>query len=260
MASPFRGRWLWGTVLIVLLTIAFLFLGSWQLQRRSQRLAANANVLARLELPPVSVAGELLDPEAADLRRAAVRGEFDYDQEIVLRNRTWNELPGVHVLVPLKISGTDMAVLVDRGWIPYDAAAPADRAAFHNASGEVEVYGILRQSQQRRGSISPTDSVPSLDNRVDFWHRVDLPKIRQQVPYPLQTVYLEEDVRPGESQRMFPKQQPGIRLDEGSHLVYAIQWYAFALIAAGGYAAYYSQRTRPRRPAANREVRPPQTP
>lgn len=245
MSSPFRGRWLLATLLILLLTIAFLFLGNWQLQRRSQRLAANAHILSRLELPAIEVTGELLDPDEADLRRATVRGVFDYEHEIVLRNRTWNELPGVHVLVPLRISGTDSAILVDRGWIPYDAAAPADRAAFHNAAGEVEIYGILRQSQQRRGSMSPVDPTPALDNPVDAWHRVDLPKIRQQMPYPLQTMYLEEDVRPGETPRIFPKPQPDIRLDEGSHLGYAIQWFAFAVVVVGGYAAYYTQRTRP---------------
>jgi surfeit locus 1 family protein len=229
-------------VLVAVLTIAFLLLGVWQLQRRSQRLAANAEITARLQQPEIAVTGEPLDPVEADLRRATVRGVFDYSQEIVLRNRTWNELPGVHVLAPLRITGGDTAVLVDRGWIPYDAAAPADRAEFHNAEGEVEVYGILRQSQTRPSSLAPADPLPSPDHRVDNWHRVDLPKIRQQLPYPLLDVYLEEDTPPGQTPRMFPKPQPDISLDEGPHLAYAIQWFAFALIAVGGYTAFYSQR------------------
>ena len=84
-----------------------------------------------------------------------------------------------------------------------------------------------------------------MDNRVDAWHRVDLPKIRQQLPYPLQTVFLEEDTRPGETPRLFPKPQPEISLDEGSHLFYALQWFAFTLIALVGYAAVYRQRAQP---------------
>ncbi len=259
MTSPFRGRWLISTILVALAAILFLVLCGWQLQRRSQRLAANAHILARLEQPALNVTGEILDPVDADLRRATVRGVYDYDREIVLRNRTWNELPGVHVLVPLRITGSDdgrgapVAILVDRGWIPYDAAAPAQRAEYHNASGEVEVTGVLRQSETRRGSISPVDPLPTLDNRVDAWHRVDLPKIRQQLPYALLAVYLEEEVPPGQTPRFFPKPQPDISLDEGSHLFYAIQWFAFAVIAVGGYAAYYHQRTRPGKPAG----RPP---
>ena len=241
--SPFRGKWLPLTIVIVLLIALFLRLGTWQLNRRAERLAANAEIIARTELPPLTVTGELLDPEEANLRRATVRGVFDYSQELVLRNRTWNDYPGVHVLTPLKIDGSDTAILVDRGWIPYESAAPEGRAEFQNAQGEVEVYGILRQSQERRGSFSPQDPAPSPENRSDAWHRVDLPKIRQQLPYSLQTVYLEEDTQPGETPRLFPKPQPDISLDEGSHLLYAIQWFAFAMIAAVGYVALYRQRT-----------------
>ncbi len=245
MTSPFKGRWLFATLLVILATLAFLALGAWQLQRRAQRLDQNARSLARLQQQPLIVTGVPVDPEGADLRRATVRGTFDYDQEIVLRNRTWNELPGVHVLAPLRISGSDVALLVDRGWIPYDAAARPDRAAFHNAIGEVEVYGILRKSQFPRGPIAPADPVPALDRRVDNWHRVDLPKIQQQLPYPLLPVFMEEDTRPGEKPRMFPKPQPDIQLDEGSHLAYAIQWFAFAIVAVAGYTTYYKQRARP---------------
>jgi surfeit locus 1 family protein len=248
-----RGRWLPLTILIVLLVALFLRLGTWQLARRAERLAANAEIIARTEQPPLAVTGELLNPDEANLRRATVRGVYDYSQEMILRNRTWNDYPGVHVLVPLKISGSEAggpptAILVDRGWIPYESAAPERRAEFHNAQGEVEVHGILRQSQERRGPVSPEDPIPSPEQRVDAWHRVDLPKIRQQLPYPLQTLYLEEDVAPGETPRLFPKPLPEISLDEGSHLLYALQWFSFAAIALIGYAALYRQVTRqPRR-------------
>ena len=242
--SPLRGKWLPLTILIVLLIALFLRLGTWQLQRRAERLAANAAMIARMEQPALTVTGELLDPESANLRRATARGVFDFSQEMILRNRTWNDYPGVHVLTPLRFAGSDTAILVDRGWIPYESSAAEKRKEFQNAAGEVEVYGVLRVSQERRGSFSPQDPIPSPEKRVDAWHRVDLPKIRQQLPYPLQTVYLEEDVRPGETPRLFPKPQPQISLDEGSHLLYAIQWFAFAVIAAVGYAALYRQRTR----------------
>ena len=235
------------TVLIILLVGLFLRLGTWQLSRRAERLAANAQVIARTEQSPVTVTGEPVDPFEMDLRRATVRGVYDYSQEIILRNRTWNEYPGVNVLVPLRIAGSDSAILVDRGWIPYESAAPEARKAFQDAQGEVEIYGILRKSMERRGNVSPVDPTAGPGGHVDAWHRVDLPKIRQQLPYPLLDVYLEEDVRPGETQRLFPKQQPEISLDEGSHLVYAIQWFSFAIIAGVGYVFLFRERTKPAR-------------
>ena len=232
--SPLGGRWLLATLLILALAGLFLRLGAWQLERLGARRATNALILARLAEPALDLTGELVDPEEIDLRRATVRGVYDYDQEIVLRNRVWNGFPGVHVLTPLRITGSDTAILIDRGWIPYESAAIADRGQFRDVSGEVEVTGILRKSQVRLG-MSPEDPTPSLAGpRVDAWHRIDLPKIHQQLPYPLYTVFMENDTRPGATPRTFPKPQPEISLDEGSHMVYAIQWFAFAFIAVGG--------------------------
>ncbi len=122
--SPLRGRWLWLTLAVIALDLLFLRLGVWQLQRLSERRVANARIVARTEQPALSLTDAPLDPAEADLRRAVVAGIYDPAHEIVLRNRTYNELPGVHVLTPLRIAGSDAAVLVDRGWIPYETLLP----------------------------------------------------------------------------------------------------------------------------------------
>ena len=221
----------------------FLTLGFWQLQRLEQKRVANALILARMQEPPLPLSGQALDPDLANLRRATVRGTYDYSQEIVLRNRTHNEIPGVHVIVPLRIGGSDAAVLVDRGWIPYEMADPAQRAQFRDAAGEVEVSGILQQSQKRPGSIAPADPPLGPDRpRLDAWHRVDIPRIQEQIPYPLLPLYLEEDQAPGEPVRRFPRAVLEIVLTEGGHLGYAVQWFAFAGILLGGYALFFHQR------------------
>ncbi len=243
--SPWRGRWLGATLLVALAAAAMLTLCVWQLGRLEQRRAANAEILARLEQPPLHLDGKTLDPEAVNLRRAIARGIYDYDQEIVLRNRTYGEVPGVHLLVPLRISGSDAAVLVDRGWIPFELADPAQRSTFHNAIGEVEVQGILRVSQVRSSRLSPADPPLGPDrSRLDAWFRVDLPRIQEQIPYPLLPVYLEEATPPGSAPRWLPRPDPDIRLDEGAHLFYAIQWAAFALILLGGYAFFFQAHVR----------------
>lgn len=241
--SPFRGRWLLATIGVALLCALFLTLGFWQLQRLEQKRAANALILARMQEPPLALSGQAIDPEQANLRRATVRGTYDYSQEIVLRNRTLNEIPGVHVLVPLRIAGSEAAVLVDRGWIPYEMADPTQRAQFRAAAGEVEVSGILQQSQKRPGSIAPADPPLGPDRpRLDAWHRVDIPRIQEQIPYPLLPLYLEEDQAPGEPVRRFPRAEPELALSEGSHLGYAVQWFAFAGILLGGYVLFFRQR------------------
>ncbi len=243
--SPFRGRWLPATLVVALATATMLALCVWQLARLEQRRAANAAILARLNEPPLRLDGGPLDPAAADLRRAVVRGVYDYEREIVLRNRTYGEVPGVHLLVPLRISGSDAAVLVDRGWIPFELAGPDQRPTFHNAVGEVEVQGILRISQSRGNSLSPADPALGPDRpRLDAWFRVDLPRIQEQIPYRLLPVYLAEETPVGDTPRWLPRPDPDIRLDEGAHLLYAIQWATFALILPMGYAFFFHSRGR----------------
>jgi surfeit locus 1 family protein len=242
--SPFRGRWLWATIGVALMCALFLTLGFWQLQRLEQKRATNALILARMQEPPLALSGQTLDPEQANLRRADVRGTYDYSQEIVLRNRTLNEIPGVHVIVPLRIAGSDAAVLVDRGWIPYEMAGQEQRKVFQDAAGEVAVRGILRRSEVRSSQVSPADLPLGPDRpRLDAWHRVDIPRIQEQIPYPVLPLYLEEDQAPGEPIRRFPRAEPDLALSEGSHLGYAVQWFAFAGILLGGYVMFFRQRT-----------------
>lgn len=241
--SPFRGRWLIATLAVLALCALLLRLASWQLQRLADRRAANAQLLARMTQPALTLDGAALDVATADLRRATVTGIYDYDQEIVLRNRTYNEFPGVHVITPLRITGSAAAILVDRGWIPYEDAGPGQRTRFDRPAGEVTVTGILRQSMTRSSFASPADPPLGPDRpRLDAWHRVDIPRIQEQMPYPLLPMYLEMDR--GSDASSFPRPDPDISLSEGSHLVYAIQWFAFAGIVLIGYGVVYRQRAR----------------
>ena len=192
-----------------------------------------------------------MNPADLDLRRVIVRGSYDPGQEIVLRNRALNGTPGVHVITPLRITGTGTAVLVDRGWIPYEQAAPADRVAFGAPVGDVEIHGLAHVSQQRVGRFSPADPPLTADRpRLDEWFRVDIPRIQQQIPYTLLPIYVEEGVpdltgdaslAPSTS---LPRPDIEIDLSEGPHLGYAIQWFSFAIILLGGYVALYFKRSR----------------
>ena len=47
----------------------------------------------------------------------SVAGQFDPAHEILLDNRVLNGKPGYQVVTPLKMDGTELYVLVDRGWV-----------------------------------------------------------------------------------------------------------------------------------------------
>lgn len=236
------GRQLWITLLVLAGTAGLCRLGIWQLDRLAQRHAQNALIDARMAAPPVALTGAPVEPEALEYRRVELRGVYDPAQEVLLRNRALEGVPGVHLITPLRLSGSDAAVLVDRGWVPLERSSPEQRRAF-DEPGEVVVQGVVRRAQVYAGG--PVDPPLGPDRpRLDAWFRVDIARIQQQVGYPLLPVFVEQQPAPGAP--ALPRREATTDLGEGPHLSYALQWFSFAIILLGGYVALMGQRTRAR--------------
>ena len=237
-----RRPWL-STLLVVLIAAmvwSMVALGFWQLDRLRQRRALNERIAALLTAAPVDLNQTPL-PDLPEYQPVRLRGTYDFGQEIVLRNRAHQGSPGLRVLTPLRLTSTDAAVLVDRGWIPYEQAAPADRAVYQRPEGEVVVDGIVRPQQKRAYAFLPADPPLSAElPRVDAWFRVDVDQIQDQVPYTLLPYFVE--AAEGANPQRLPISGYEIDLTEGSHLGYAIQWFAFAAILLGGSLALWWQR------------------
>ena len=242
----FRGRRLWLTLGVVLIALVFARLGIWQLDRLAQRRAINTAIQSRMAEPPAALTLELAQAAGQEYRRVSLRGTFDAGQELVLRNRTLEGVPGVHVLTPLRYTGPDgapLAVLVDRGWLPLGQAGAEQRQAYAPPAGEVQLLGQIRRSQQDFGG--PDDPPFTAERpRLDAWFHVDIPRISQQTGYPLLPVFVEQLPAPGDPD--LPKPDPLADLGEGPHLGYALQWFAFAVIALVGYGAFSYQQARRR--------------
>jgi surfeit locus 1 family protein len=250
MARKASPKWL-GPVLVAVIALAALVmvgLGVWQLERLGQRRADNAVLRARLAQTPFDINS---DPTAvlAEYQPVRATGTYDFANEIVLRNRAYAESPGVHVLTPLRLTGSAAAVLVDRGWIPYTEAEPAARAVYQTPAGEVTVTGLARLSQARTMPFLPADPTLSPDQpRLDAWFWPDLDQIQAQLPYPLVTVYLEADppAAPQAGSPALPLPYAGhdYDLSDGPHLSYAIQWFGFAAtLVVGSLVLWRRSRT-----------------
>ena len=246
LKTLFTGRRLWMTLLVLAGAIVLARLGFWQLDRLAQRRAINATIDGRMAEPPAALDGSAVDPAALEYRRVTARGVYDPGQEVVLRNRSLDGAPGVHVLTPLRLSGGG-AVLVDRGWIPMGEAGAEQRRAYAPPPGEVVVEGIARRSQE--SGFGPQDPAPNPGQpRLDAWFQVNIPRIAQQAGYPLLPIYVELQPAPGDPQ--LPRRVAATDLGEGPHLSYAVQWFAFAIILLAGYVAFAHQQLK-RQPAGD---------
>lgn len=243
MSKLITGQWLLKHLLVVLVLIALINLGFWQLRRLEQRRTFIRNITAALNQPAIPLSSSPVNPADLTFRRVQVSGVFDNEQAMVIRNQLLGDLSGLHLITPLRLSGSDQAVLVDRGWIPRDNADP-DPASLtaYDLSGQVTLEGIAHQTQTRPGWLSPLD--PPLkegQSRLVAWFRVDIDRIQEQLPYPLLPIYVQQLPDPNAPADSLPRQEGGISLDEGPHLGYAIQWFSFAAILVVTYGLFLRQ-------------------
>lgn len=249
LKTLFTRRWILATLLVIAAVGVMARLGIWQLERLAERQAFNARVTAQIEQPPLMLTSENLDADLAQMeyRSVIVVGVYDHAQEIALRNRAYENHLGVDLLTPLVIAGTKRVVMVNRGWIPIEQAAPENWKTFAEP-GTVEVRGVVRLSQSRAdfGSISDPPGT------LKVWNLVNVPRIQEQVSDPLLPIYIQPLPDPSAvassqpTERAHPsfpiRNKLELELSEGSHLGYALQWFTFAAILGIGYPFFVGAR------------------
>lgn len=217
----------------LLLAAGCLGLGIWQLRRLASRRASNRATLEGRAQPPLLIEGQA-GPGMDVNRRARVSGVLDEQREFVLRDRVVQGVPAVVILTPLRIAGRDTALLVNRGYVPApDAVTP--RAGSWSEPGPVHYEGVLLAFPDRG------DGQPLSHGGRETWKSLDLTAMRARLPYPLGATYLiaEADSAAGVEHtvrgRAYPFRAQTPPLNEGPHLMYAVQWFgiAAAIVAFG---------------------------
>lgn len=216
-------------------------LGFWQLDRLDQRRERNAAVAAATSLPVLDLSGDSLvavmrRPDLYRYRRARARGAYDAAGDFLLRGRALEGRPGVHLVTPLRIAGTDTAVLVLRGWLRSPDAATADPRPYADP-GPREVEGILQPLATAGGALPVREEVNGA--MVTTYQRIDPRALRGSISYPLLPVYLQllpvaGAPAPPAAPAAALQRVPLPPMDEGPHLGYAIQWFGFAAVAVLG--------------------------
>jgi surfeit locus 1 family protein len=204
----------------LLTAVVCIRLGIWQLDRLGDRRSRNASALAARSAPVVVLDGRSRDSNLVN-RRVRVRGRYDHAHDIVLRGRQYRGVPGVEVVSPLLPDGGHLAVLVNRGFVPSpDAFTVRPDSLREPATALVEGIAL---------SIDSGGGVPLQRAKLITWARLDRQALRDSLPYPLYPVYIRQS--PDTGLPRLPRRLDPPPLDDGPHLSYAIQWFAFAVIA-----------------------------
>lgn len=242
-------RWAIAALLLALF-LAFVALGTWQVQRRAWKLDLIERVEARVGAPPVPLPppGDWPTVSAASHEYLAVelQGRWLYRQTLLVQ--AVSELgSGFWVMTPLQPDGAP-PVWVNRGFVPQaqraqwlGSAAPAG-----GADAPTVVQGLLRMTEPGGGFLRDNDPANQR------WYSRDVAAMSQAVQIAPAAPFFVDVGRPGQTaatagahaDAVWPR--PGLTVVRfsNSHLVYALTWYGLALMVvwAGWAVAGYERR------------------
>jgi surfeit locus 1 family protein len=220
--------------LAVLSAAIFIRLGIWQLHRLDERRARNALVISRLDSAAVDPRALPKDTALARFRLVRVVGVPDYEHELIYAARTHNGSPGVNLLTPVRLAGTDTAVLLDRGWVYSGDGASVDQAKWHERDSSF--IGYAEELPGVGGTTYAT--------RPKIIARLSYPVVAKALPYPILPMYVV--VISDSATAADRVARLGVPpLDEGPHFNYALQWFAFAVVALVGAGVVVKQARSP---------------
>lgn len=220
-----RPAWILSHVLVVLLIVALVSLGFWQLRRHDQRADRNALVEARAELPAVDVdtaLGTVADPEDLRYRPITASGNFVRDANLLIDNRSADGLPGAWVMTPLRLDDGSL-LAVSRGFLAFSGGELVPPPP---PEGTVEVRGTALPWENGCG-------VRTDDGQVVGAACVDRSAMEQVVGGAVLPVALQQVASSATEDELGSVPLP--ELDAGPHRSYAVQWFIFATIGAVGY-------------------------
>lgn len=235
-------------VAAIVLFAGFLALGTWQVYRLQWKLALIERVEQRVHAAPVPPPNPERWPQVTaasdEYRHVRLTGVYLPDSSAKVQAST--ELgSGFWLLTPLR-SEDGSIVLVNRGFI-----APNADVARDDAGKVVSITGLLRITEPGGGFLRHNDPA------ADRWFSRDVQAIaasRKLSPVAPYFVDADAGMEPADSSGVRPIGGLTVIRFHNNHLVYALTWYALALMVAG--AAFWVVRDERRaRRAADRQDR-----
>jgi surfeit locus 1 family protein len=233
----------------------FVALGTWQLKRLQWKLALIERVEHRVHAAPVPAPGPdrwpQVSAESDEYRRVRVEG--NYLHGLTAKVQAVTELgSGYWLLTPLR-KADGSVVLINRGFIPAQEGSRVGRVRDQSVQAGLDagasiVTGLLRISEPGGGFLRHNDPA------ADRWYSRDVAAIaasrgiNEVAPY-----FIDADAASAAREKSTgPAPVGGLTVISfhNTHLVYALTWYALAVMVAGGCLWVVREERRLRRRSA----------
>jgi len=231
-------------IAMLAVVVAGVALGNWQQRRAEEKTKLGERLAAGAAAAPLvlndAVAGGPQASGAANaanaaisardvaFRRVQVRGEFVRGWPLYLDNRPYQGRAGFYVLMPFKIAGSDMHVLVARGWLPRDPLVRDKLPFYMTPTGPVTLHGLVRQDA---GHVLQLGAAPVLRPGA-IVQNADPAQVAAASGLALEPFVIEQSgaLQAGDDVHMV-RDWPAPELGVDKHRGYAFQWYALAATA-----------------------------
>lgn len=265
MARPHSTRYTVTALLLLGIAVVILVsLGQWQLRRSDERRAILDAIEAGRKQAPVMLTPGTPSDDLTPWRVAQATGVWQPQFSVLLDNRNHEGRPGYWLATPLLLDGSSrQAVLVLRGWLPRimpgqgEPALPATPQGPQTVTGEMaervpRMFELWSLGGQDQSALPAT--LPVADGKVPQVQNLPLDAYARATGLNLLPVVLAQSgqISPNAqsaqsspnsqtSQTAQPSQTDGDGLvrdwpqpsvDFQKNTSYAIQWFAFGLIAA----------------------------
>ncbi len=219
------------TVICVTLAVVMVYLSHWQWERyKSKSVLVDAY---RQHSHSDALVFPAQSREPADFtpfidKKVSLSGTWDYENQIVVTNKKYggdnfSTQPGHFLLTPLILTGQKTAVIVSRGFIPFDDLAPETWEKYNFEPRSVEVVGVVKRDIKPMW-LGPKN--PPVGNgepfKAKFFYE-EISKYAKQLPYEVITpVFIQKLGNPPEGR--YPAPAVSVEVPPSTHWGYTIEW------------------------------------
>lgn len=200
-------------------------LGFWQLGRADQKITLIDQQSRRSKDKIIDLTWEAAN-EGDELRyrNARVFGKYDQNRQFLIDNQVVEGKAGYFVMTPLLLEGSNIAILVNRGWVPLNdnrSTLPDISIQVKEAVIEGRINYFPSVGFKLKGAEIPADGWPSVVQVVD--HTV----LQEKLGYTLFPYQLELDK---DQENGFRREwRNAVTVTPEKHKAYAFQWFGLAV-------------------------------
>ena len=209
---------------LIVATLALLIsLGFWQLDRANEKRAIE-NQIARANSGDVELINSVEFLKEKEYYHVRLQGAYIDDKQFIYDNQIVDQISGYYVLTPFVLKGDSEAILINRGFIPWNGRR--DKLADIDVGAKLTEVKVQISKPVRRMELEESKTTGEFPVLIQT---LDLDEMSNTASLDLASVI---GLLSPESDSGFVRQWEPYTGSIERHVGYAIQWFLMALVLA----------------------------